>query len=136
MLITESLEEVRVHETMADLHLQVELGSARTRNMECNEAIFVAALDRGTHSLLADVAKQFPAAARYLLHVGHRFHERWIANRDLGDPDGTEKMGPLGRSGLLECTLGVRAENTVGGASSQQLALAAKPLAFGMNGTP
>ena len=58
MLVTESSENTCIQRrwaTVGRFHLEKELGSSSTRHMKCCIAVFIAALDTGTHFLLADV---------------------------------------------------------------------------------
>lgn len=81
--------------------------------MERNKTVFVAALDRRTHSLPTNVAMELPTTSGDLFNVCNRLHQGRVADGHLWNPDGAKKMRPFRRRGLFESTLGVGTENAV-----------------------
>lgn len=81
--------------------------------MECNETVLVAALNRRTHSLPANIAMKLPTTSWDLLDIGNRLHQGRVTNGHLRNPDGTQEMRPFRRCRLLESTLSVGTENAV-----------------------
>ncbi len=46
---------------------------------------------------------QLPSILRYSLDTLHGFHVDSVADRQLGDPDGTQEVRPVSSRRLLEC---------------------------------
>jgi len=84
------------------LHLQKEVASPCTGNMEGLVAVLVGALHTSPHALVADVAEQLPPRLGNLFNVHDRLHKCRISESDLWNPHGTEEMSPFGRRGLFE----------------------------------
>ena len=61
------------------LHFEEEVGATGAGDVEGLVAELVAALDAGAHSLLADIACEFPACFRNLFYIHHWLHEGMIA---------------------------------------------------------
>lgn len=98
--------------------------------MERLIARFVAALNTGAHLLLTNIAAELPAGFGNFFNIHNRLHEDMIPQTHLGDPHRTQKMRPPTTVRLLETTICIRAEYTSRNPSSDELALAAKPLTF------
>jgi hypothetical protein len=71
----------------------------------------VTALYASAHLLITDVALKLPPVLGNLVNVHNWFQENIISQIDFRYPYGTEEVRPFGKVGLLECAIGVGAEN-------------------------
>ena len=116
--------------TASSLHAKVQPALPRACQMERPIAPSITALDTRTHSLVADVAQQFPSAWRNLFDIGDGLHQRRIAYLYFGNPDSTEKVGPFCVVRLLESAAFMRTENAAWTRVANKLALPTQPLPF------
>ena len=91
------------------LHLHVQAGQLSACHVKCHVTICFGALDTSTHSLVADIAGEFPAGWRNVADSVDRLEKDRICKLHFGDPDCTDDVCPFRVDGLLEGSALVRA---------------------------
>ena len=87
---------------LGQLRFHVQVGLARTGNVEGTEAILGFALNAGTYAELANVTRQPPAAGGNFLDVVDGLHVDRVRDADFWDPASAKKVSPAAVCGLLE----------------------------------